>query len=594
LKLTNRLFVLMILFIAINIFSDKTLAQTVLITPDTLYMGQIPVGSKNVRQIKIFNLATSTLKISGLSLENDTDNSYKILNNPGSISLGQLQSIILQIEFSPSSNGLKQIELVIQSNASTSPDRRLLYGTGLTNSPPTFERVFGNEEDNTINSVQQTLDGGYILAGSTILSGEDFTDMYVVKTDSLGEIKWEKVFGGKDTETITEIIQTSDGNYMAFGNTDSKGAGGFDFYLVKLDPTGNIIWEKTYGGSRDERSADMIKTSDGGYLLLGSTLSFGDGLNSDVNVRKVSSDGTELWNKRFGGSNGDSGNKIIATQDGNYVILASSDSFGAGGFDIWLIKIDGNSGELWNKTYGGSKDEIGNGIVELPNGSLVIVGYTVSFGAGSRDIYIIKTNSSGSELWNKTDGGLYRDYATNIVSENDGIIYTTVKQSAPEVDSSTALINKADFDGNEFWQTNFSGGAADLILNNDKHIIIAGSTIKYGNKSEGYFLNVNQNGVITAVNNLVTQEPTTFKLFNNYPNPFNPITTIEFDVPKQSQVKLQIFNILGQKVATLVNDEYRTGRYKLQFNADGLASGVYFYKIIAGDFVQIKKMILLK
>ncbi len=563
-----------------------------LVSPDSLYMGQIPVSSKNVRQFKVFNLSTSTLQVSSFSIDNNSDNSYKILNNPGSVSLGQLQSIILQIEFAPNSNDLKQAELVIQSNASSSPDKNSIYGRGLTNSPPTFERVFGDIDDDIMNSVQQTSDGGYILGGSTIVPEEDFTDLYLIKTNDLGEIQWETVYGGDETETITSVLQTVDGSYVVFGQTDSKGAGNFDFYLVKFSSNGDVIWEKTYGGNRDEKSANMIETSDGGYLLLGTTLSFGDGLNADVYLIKVSSDGSELWNKRYGGSSGDSGDKIILTQDDNYTILASTASFGAGGFDLWLIKIDNNGDELWNKTFGGSEDEEGNGITELQDGSLVMVGYTISFGAGAKDVYLVKTNSSGVEIWSKVNGGLYQDYASNVISEDDGIIYTTELQ--PELDSSSAFINKIDFDGNEIWQSRYYGSANDLVLNADHHIIIAGLTSKYGNNSEVYFLNVNENGDITAVRNIEKQNPTSFQLFNNYPNPFNPSTVISYQIPEDSFVSLVIYDAIGQKVTTLVNHYQTVGSYNVSFNAGDLSTGVYIYRLKTRNFVSTKKMILLK
>ncbi|VAX25636.1 hypothetical protein MNBD_IGNAVI01-2894 [hydrothermal vent metagenome] len=591
-KFKNHFFVLTFFVFASFLFYSSTYSQTMLVSPDSLYMGQIQVGSKNVRQFKIFNLSASTLQISSFSIDNNTDNSYKILNNPGSVSLGQLQSIILQIEFSPSSNDLKQAKLVIQSNASSSPDKKPIYGRGLTNSPPTFERVFGDEEDNIMNSVQQTSDAGYILGGSTILPGEDFTDLYLIKTNDLGEIQWETVYGGDDSETITSVLETSDGSYMAFGQTDSKGAGNFDFYLVKFSSTGDVIWEKTYGGNRDEKSAEMIKTQDGGYLLLGTTLSFGDGLNADVNLIKVSSDGSELWNKRYGGSSGDSGDKIILTQDDNYAILASTASFGAGGFDLWLIKIDNNGNELWNKTFGGSEDEEGNGITELQDGNLVMVGYTISFGAGAKDVYVIKTNSSGVELWNIVYGGLYQDFATNVISDDNGIIYTTEMQ--PELDSSSAFINKVDFDSNEIWRSRYYGNANDLVLNTDNHIIIAGSTSKYGNNSEVYFLNVNENGDITAVRDIERQNPTTFQLFNNYPNPFNPSTVISYQIPEDSFVRLVIYNAIGQEVTTLVNHYQTVGSYNINFNAGDLSTGIYIYRLKTRNFISAKKMILLK
>jgi len=592
LKSANSFFVFIFLALTAFIFNNNGYAQTVIVNPDTLYMGQIPVSSRNIRQTKVLNLSSSTLEISDLSISNDAGSNFKILNDPGSVSLGQLQSYILQIEYVPSAQDSNQVELVITSNASTSPDKIPLIGKGLTNSPPTFERIFGDEENNSMNSVQQTSDGGYILGGSTILSGEDFTDMYIVKTDALGKIEWETVHGDDETEAVSTILQTDDGGYLAFGNTDSDGAGKFDFYLVKLNSTGDVIWEKTYGGNRDEKSSDMIETSDGNYFLLGNSLSFGDGLNADVFLLKVNGEGTELWSTRYGGPNGDSGKKIVATQDGNYSILASTASFGAGGFDFWLIKIDGNGNELWNKTYGGSEDEEGHDIAELPDASLVMVGFTRTFGAGAKDAYIIKTDASGNEIWNQVHGENFQDVATNVVSELDGIIYTVT--FATSLEGANVFIIKTDLDGSEIWRSQINGGAGDLIINSERHIIDAGSSGKYGNDTEVYFLNVNQLGDITAISDQPIENPVNFKLNNNYPNPFNNQTKISFQLSQTEYVELSVYNIIGQKIKTLINEIYSAGTHSIGFNSDGLASGVYFYKLKTETGILVNQMLLLK
>lgn len=575
------------------LLSSSILAQLVLVTPDTLYMGQIPVSSTNVRQTKVRNLSPTTLEISDFSINNDAGGNFKILNDPGSVSLGQLQSYILQIEYAPSTQDSNVVELVITSNAeSTSPDRIPMSGKGLTNSPPTFERIFGDEESNSMNSVQQTSDGGYILGGQTVLPKEDFSDMYIVKTDALGKIEWETVYGDDETETVSTVLQTDDGGYLAFGHTDSEGEGKFDFLLIKLNAAGEVIWDKTYGGNRDDKSSDMIETSDGNYFLLGNTLSFGDGLNADVWLLKINGDGVELENKRYGGPTGDSGDKITATQDGNYAILASTTSFGAGGFDIWLIKIDGSGGELWNKTYGGSEDEEGKDIAELPDASLVMVGFTRTFGAGAKDAYIIKTDASGNEIWTQVHGENFQDVATNVISENDGIIYSATFSTSNE--KVNELIIKTDFDGDEIWQSIINGSANDLTFNSERHIIAAGSTGQFGNGREVYFLNLNETGVITAIQEWGIQNPVNFQLLNNYPNPFNNQTKITFQLSQNENVELSIYNTIGQKIETLINTEYPAGIHTVGFNSKGLASGVYFYKLKTHSGVQVKQMMLLK
>lgn len=576
-------------------------AQNILISPDTLYMGQIPATSNAVRQVYITNIDLNDLVISSLTLSN-TDG-IKILNNPGTKTLKILETLELDIEFSPSTKGDYESQLIITSNAASGQSNLLIYGKGVGQIQPTFERIFGNEEGTGASHVIQTSDGGYFLGGSTTLPDENYSDFYIVKTDYLGEIQWTKTYGNTYSDGISKVFQTNDDGYLVIGTTTRYAIGNIDIDVAKLDSTGNVVWEKTYGGQYDDKPASAVKVSDG-YIIVGSTTSSNTS-GTDILAIRIDNSGNIIWQKTFGGSSGDNASKIIETQDGNYAIIGSTQSFNAQDFDFYLLKIDGSGNKLWDKLYGGSNGDEGYSIAELQDGSLILCGFAVGFGSGNtgRDMFIIKTDANGNEQWHKAFGGIYQDRATQVVITSDGIVIggteTLSIQTTTTQENTDIFVIKTDFDGNLLWQSQFGGdqdeGTGEMIINSDGHFIIAGSENSYSKNSNVYFLNINPQGKITRVDDNINQVlPNNFKLLVNYPNPFNGQTQIIYLLPHQSSVELIVYNITGEIAAKFSEGIQSKGQHRIGFNSEGLSSGVYFYRIKTIFGSLTRKMILLK
>jgi hypothetical protein len=188
-------------------------------------------------------------------------------------------------------------------------------------------------------SVVQTSDGGYAVSGPTASFGAGGNDIWLVKTDSFGTMQWNKTYGGPLAEWMDQMIRTADGGYAISGYTASFGAGAQDVWLVKTDASGNMVWNKTYGGTGNDNGFHMLQTADG-YAIIGSTLSI-NATGSDALLIKTDSSGNMLWNKTYGGTGGDFGYSLVATSDGGYAIAGYTNSLGAGGNDFYVIKTDG-------------------------------------------------------------------------------------------------------------------------------------------------------------------------------------------------------------------------------------------------------------
>jgi PKD repeat protein len=291
-----------------------------------------------------------------------------------------------------------------------------------------WNRTYGRLYIEYANSVIQTSDGGYAVAGASWNQSRNAFDLFLVKTDADGNMEWNLTYirdnagGYLDWGVAYSIIQTIDGGYIISGSVrhhPDHPTGDWDGWLVKTDANGTVEWDRPYGGGADEGAHDILQTVDGGYIFVGTTVSYGAG-SGDVWLVKTDAVGNQQWVKTFGGSNWDDGWSISNTSDGGYIIGGATRSFGAGSYDFWLVKTDANGTQLWTKSYGGINEDFAWSVVETDDGGYALAGYTKSFGAGGSDLWLVKTDSSGNQEWNKTFGGPNYDEATSVTQTSDG------------------------------------------------------------------------------------------------------------------------------------------------------------------------------
>ncbi len=327
-------------------------------------------------------------------------------------------------------------------------------------------------------SLVQTSDGGYALAGVSSSNNAGNSDFRLIKTDVSGNIQWSKIYGGKESDQAYSLVQTNDMGYALAGFTNSYGAGGCDFWLVKTDSSGNMQWNKTYGGKRqDDEAYSVVQTSDGGYALAGKTVSYGAG-DHDFWLVKTDASGNMLWSKTYGGPNNDEAYSVVQTSDGGYALAGTTVSNGNSNF--LLVKIDFVGNMQWNKTYGGGTQYVtASFVVQANDGGYALAGLTISTGTARSDFWLIKTDKFGNQLWAKTYGGPYDDYVESLVQTSDGgyaMAGTTYTWSS----GSEALLVKTDGSGNQLWNKTYGGEgwyyAQALVQTSDGGYALAGST----------------------------------------------------------------------------------------------------------------------
>ncbi len=281
-------------------------------------------------------------------------------------------------------------------------------------------------------SIRETSDGGFIVCGTTATYGSGSDDVYVLKITSAGALSWSAVIGTAGAnEAGREVQQTSDGGYIVAGYTDGSGTSFYDVYLIKLNSAGTVQWKKTYGGSSYDFAYTVQQTTDGGFVLGATTNSFGAG-NWDAYLIKTDASGTLQWSKTYGMSGEDRVQCARQTSDGGYILCGRSSSFGAGNFDATLHKTDANGNLQWTKGFGGGGDDQGWYVRQLSNNAYALCGYTVSFGAGIKDALMIRTDLTGLAGCVQTNG-------TNFTTTTPATITSTIGNTTTGGGAITAI-----------------------------------------------------------------------------------------------------------------------------------------------------------
>lgn len=327
-----------------------------------------------------------------------------------------------------------------------------VFGSASLYAQTTFQRSFGSPSPSLGYNIIQNADSTYVVAGTT--NGGANADIYLVKTNRIGNVVWARSYGGMYYDAANCIKPTADGGYIVCGNTNSFGQGTYvDAFLMKIDATGNITWSKTYGATYGDYFQSVVQAPDGGYLAAGHATMITSSALNDIYLVRTNSIGDTLWTKTY--SCGDACNSISPTSDGGFIITGITAN---NGVDIFLLKIDSVGTTQWAKAYGGSNQESSGNVQQTSDGGYIFSGATMSFGAGSNDGLLVKCDSLGNFLWAKTYGGVMDDGFTNTTEVQTGG-YAIAGYTRSVVPDASYII-RTDANGDTLWMNAYSDGNA--------------------------------------------------------------------------------------------------------------------------------------
>jgi hypothetical protein len=466
----------------------------------------------------------------------------------------------------------------------------------LSNAQQRWQRAYGGTDYDWGMSVQQAFDGGYIISGSTMSFPPQNWDAYLIRTNTYGDTLWTRVFGGSDIDAGNAVQQTRDSAFILAGVTYSPNAG---VYLLKVNLQGDTLWTRTWAtGSFNAGAVEVQQTLDRGYIITGWN-------GNRLLLMKTDASGDTLWTRTYGGNQSATGYFVRQTSDSGYIVVGEilwAKKTGAPGVgtiedrhervlqasghrllnrrgqrlipggvpaqrDVYLIKTNASGDSLWSKSIGGTSDDFGECVHQTSDGGYIIVGRTASYGAGSDDVYLVKTNSAGDTLWTKTYGGISWDmgYSLDLTPDGGFILVGTTSSFG---DTSQLYLLKTDAQGNLRWAKTLGGLGQEwgysVGVTSDGGYILTGSTNSFGAGLDDVFLVKTD-----SLGNVGAEEQGRSSTINRFPFSVRPNPFVSFaTLPGHEAERFSLYDVSGRKVGTYKGD--RIG--------EGLAPGVYFLR----------------
>lgn len=488
----------------------------------------------------------------------------------------------------------------------------------------TWLRTYGGSQTDVAVSLCKTFDGGYIFTGTTASSDGDVSanngerDIWVLKVTSQGEMEWEKCFGGTDWDHASKVIVLSDSTYLVAGSVKSTNGdvignhGDYDGWLFKLDNSGNMLWQKCFGGEGTEYIYDIKQTIDGGYIMVGTNSSeyingvaTGNHGSLDYWIVKLDSLGNYDWQKTYGGYHEDGPRQVLIEDDGGYIVAGTTWSNDGditgfqGGMDFWILKLNAFGDIEWKKCYGGSGIDSGSSIISINNSGWIIAGNTdsddgdVTGGHGDDDIWVIKIDETGILEWQKCFGGSLSDLAVRIQETLDGDFIIVGRTSSYDGDVSgmhgyyDIWVFKMNNLNEIIWQKCIGGifgeTGMDLVENENNVFTIIGSSSSYdGDMSYNHgwedlcIFNLDETVGIT------TQESMVYI----YPNPIvNKGINIDCSIIKPT--RLRLFDLNGRMLL-----DKKLNQKSTYIDLESISNGIYLIQVFCGEnLIQQQKVV---
>jgi len=502
-----------------------------------------------------------------------------------------------------------------------------------------WQKCLGGSDFDAANSIRQTTDGGYIVAGWTASNDGDvsgnhdnsgnISDYWIVKLNSSGVIQWQKCLGGTGNDIATCAEQTIDGGYIVAGYSASNNGnvsgnhGQWDYWIVKLDTGGSIQWQKSLGGQYSDEPFSIQQTIDSGYIVAGySTSNDGDVSSNrggeDYCIVKLTNSGSIQWQKCLGGTSDDQANSIQQTTDGGFIIAGTSSSNDSdvsgnhGNGDCWIVKLTSNGALQWQKCFGGTSYDWATSIQQTTDGGYIVAGTTssndsdVSGNHGSYDYWVFKLDSSNAIQWQKCLGGTGSDDASSIQQTTDGgyIVIGTTSSYNGDVsgyhDDTTQFLGdywvvKLNTNGAIQWQKCLGGTdfeeAHSIQQTTDGGYIIAGRTVSNdGDVSGNHSFQDDYWIVKLSPYNGINEQESIENHLHIYPNPLTSSSILQLNtqlIPIESGAEVVIYDVLGKEMLRkkLMGD-------RMEIEKGSLERGIYFVRVSSKDGQWVEKLVV--
>jgi hypothetical protein len=468
--------------------------------------------------------------------------------------------------------------------------------------PEKFYTKFGGSGIDVGYGVKTTLDKQYIVIGSTTSYGAGFSDAYLVKVDSMGIPIWSKTFGGFGNDVGTAVVQLNDSGYVFSGYTNSYGSGGYDAYLVRTDKNGNLIWQKTFGGTDWDFAYDLEKASDGGIVMCGSTSSFGKG-NKDAFLVKHDQAGTLVWQKFFGGVEHDDFKGIYTNNGTDFFAAGNTQSYGEINGDMFCFKVDNNGDSLVRIIHGGASYDGANDVIVDSNNDIVLAGGSNSFSNGKMDAFFAKFSPTGTYILQNNFGEAAHDEeaykiiksASPILAEHVAI-FSTREAPGNKTDIKTIYMNQGLlwFGGQASGSFGFTGEdeALDICSYKDKGYVQVGFTTSFASVERDVFF-IKRDSTLNYGSSIVGVKNNTANEMNLliYPNPVkeNKDVCIKGSALNSGDYTVEVYSVTSAKIYSDYIKENNNFSYFVPFHK--WESGMYVLVVEKNGVRQHYKII---
>jgi hypothetical protein len=474
----------------------------------------------------------------------------------------------------------------------------MLSGNLLAQAPDTvWTRTYGGSEVDAIFGVVPLPSGSFMCGGYTPHDVGLPDDMWYFRVDADGNMVWEDLIGLADRHERAYTLEPAlDGELILAGDLIQNDTL-MKVYIVKADSNGNG-WGFAYGSlTEDTWGRDAVATWYGGVLAVGKQTESHAG--SNVYMVGTFPAGLYMWHNVFSWGWTEQANAVDRTDDGGYVVVGETNSYGSHTMGMFLQKFDSLGFLTGFQLYTWEGDQYAECVRQTLDGGYIIVGCRQETTSPDLDIVVIKTDTNAVEEWRKIYDSPHRAVATDVqVLPDGGYILTGTGKPSNLWHSSDVLVYRLDSNGDTLW-TKYVGAewndetAYQIRCLPDGGYILAGARKIATGNSDAYLVRLGPDPV-TTVSTAPANTVNDFVLHQNYPNPFNPSTMINYQLPMVSKVTLKVYDLLGREITTLVDEKIPAGKYEVEWNASNMPGGIYFYRIQAEDFQEVKKMILIK